>query len=436
MPFAALGLSPVLCPSLARLGFTRPTPVQSQSIPLILSGRDLVARAQTGTGKTAAFGLPMIERLLVRERRSRQPRRPRGLILVPTRELAIQVDEAVEVYGAPVQVRAIAVYGGAPMSRQVRALHNGTDIIVATPGRLLDHMRQRTIDLSGVEILTLDEADRMLDLGFKPALRRILEVLPRTRQTLLFSATLSSEVVHLATTFTREPLRVDVSDGHVVASTVTHRRPQAGPADTRSDGVGWTGAGLLPNEARLESSWRVPGGGRRRLGGHSRQQESSGADPRAERFQGAAGHRTGRHRHRGARHRHRALAPGDQLRSAHRPGRLRPPCRTDRSRGDRRVRNLIGVEGGRQAAARYPAAAANAARASRRRWVRVDAVSPQRHRETAAPSPAGSAPKSRKRCRPVTATVAARRSHLSLSGVGVTTLTVMLFTGRVAVWLR
>jgi ATP-dependent RNA helicase RhlE len=223
MSFSALGLSPGLCTSLSRVGFTLPTPIQLQAIPHVLSGRDLVARAQTGTGKTAAFGLPMIERLLVREPRTRQMRKPRGLVLVPTRELAQQVHKAMDSYGEAMQLRAMAVYGGVPMSGQVRTLQRGPDVVVATPGRLIDHMEQRTIDLSGVEILTLDEADRMLDMGFMPALRRILEVLPRTRQTLLFSATLSKEVVQLSSAFTREPERVDVSDGHVVAATVTHR---------------------------------------------------------------------------------------------------------------------------------------------------------------------------------------------------------------------
>lgn len=223
MSFSALGLSPGLCTSLSRVGFTRPTPIQSEAIPLILSGRDLVGRAQTGTGKTAAFGLPMIERLLVREPRARQMRRPRGLVLVPTRELALQVHKAIDSYGEAAQLRVMAIYGGVPMSGQTRTLQRGPDIVVATPGRLIDHMQQRTIDLSGIEILTLDEADRMLDMGFMPALRRILEALPRTRQTLLFSATLSADVVGLSTAFTREPQRVDVSEGHVVAPTVAHR---------------------------------------------------------------------------------------------------------------------------------------------------------------------------------------------------------------------
>jgi ATP-dependent RNA helicase RhlE len=223
MPFSSLGLSPALCTPLVRLGYSHPTPVQNESIPLVLDGRDMLARAQTGTGKTAAFGLPMIDRLLLRHPRRAQTRQPRGLILVPTRELALQVHKAIATYGAPARLRATAVFGGVPMRAQSQALHRGTDIVVATPGRLIDHMEHRTVDLSAVEILTLDEADRMLDMGFLPALRRVLAALPQSRQTLLFSATLSDEVVRLSSTFTRQPVRIDVSDGHVVATTVTHR---------------------------------------------------------------------------------------------------------------------------------------------------------------------------------------------------------------------
>jgi ATP-dependent RNA helicase RhlE len=223
MPFTTLGLSPALCTPLVGLGYARPTPVQTEAIPVVLRGSDLLARAQTGTGKTAAFGLPMIDRLLVRGRRPSAPRRPRGLVLVPTRELALQVHKALSTYGAPVRLQAAAIFGGVPMRAQVLALQRGTDIVVATPGRLIDHMQQRTIDLSAVEILTLDEADRMLDMGFLPPLRRILAALPRERQTLLLSATLSNEVVRLAADFTREPVRVDVSEAQVVAPTVTHR---------------------------------------------------------------------------------------------------------------------------------------------------------------------------------------------------------------------
>ena len=166
MPFATLGLSPALCTPLARLGYTQPTPVQLESIPVVLSGSDLLARAQTGTGKTAAFGLPMIDRLLLRARRRAAARKPRGLVLAPTRELALQLHTALTTYGASVNLKATAIFGGVSMRPQVQALQRGTDVVVATPGRLIDHLQHRTIDLSAVEILTVDEADRMLDMGF------------------------------------------------------------------------------------------------------------------------------------------------------------------------------------------------------------------------------------------------------------------------------
>ncbi len=239
MPFVSLGLSPSLANPLARLGYTTPTPVQLKSIPIVLTGRDLLAKAQTGTGKTAAFGLPMIDRLLVRGGVARSTsagenagarsgpaagtRRPRGLVLVPTRELALQVQKSLSTYGVPANLRVTAIFGGVSIVPQKRDLQRGTDIIVATPGRLLDHMEQRTVDLSGVQILVLDEADRMLDMGFLPPLRRILKVLPRDRQTLLFSATISQDVVTLSADFTRDPQRVDVSEGQIMAATVTHR---------------------------------------------------------------------------------------------------------------------------------------------------------------------------------------------------------------------
>ena len=222
MPFTALGLSPVIANPLARLGYTTPTPVQIQSIPIVLTGQDLLARAQTGTGKTAAFGLPMIERLMIKGGAARGARTPRALILVPTRELAAQVHKSLSTYAVPANLRVIALFGGVSIVPQKKELARGTDIIVATPGRLLDHLEQRTVNLSGVQMLTLDEADRMLDMGFLPPLRRILAVLPKDRQTLLFSATFSPEVIKLSADFTRQPQRVDVSANQVMATTVTH----------------------------------------------------------------------------------------------------------------------------------------------------------------------------------------------------------------------
>ena len=219
--FAALGLSQAIASSLGRLGYTLPTPVQAASIPIILAGDDLLARAETGTGKTAAFALPTIDRLFARGFVPARSRRPHGLVLVPTRELALQVSRAMSRYGGVANVRTAAVFGGVSMGAQVQALRHGAHIVVATPGRLIDHVERRTIDLSAVEILTLDEADRMLDIGFLPALRRLLTVLPKNRQTLLFSATLPKAVMSLSADMTRNPRHVDVSI-QVIAPTVSH----------------------------------------------------------------------------------------------------------------------------------------------------------------------------------------------------------------------
>jgi len=220
--FSKLGLSSPACASLARLGHETPTPIQTEAIPLVLTGVDLLARAQTGTGKTAAFGLPMIERLLTAGANASRVT-PRALVLVPTRELAVQVHQALSAYAASTRLRLVSIYGGVGMGAQIQALRRGADIVVATPGRLIDHLRRKTVDLSAVEVLTLDEADRMLDMGFLPALRTVVATLPRTRQTLLFSATLPEAVIRLSAEFTRDAVRVNVSAEHVVATTVTHQ---------------------------------------------------------------------------------------------------------------------------------------------------------------------------------------------------------------------
>ena len=219
--FSKLGLSPAACASLARLGYEIPTPIQLKAIPLVLTGVDLLARAQTGTGKTAAFGLPMIDRLSRPDSTGR--RTPRALVLVPTRELAVQVHQALAGYAGPTRLRIAAIFGGVGMGGQIQALRRGVDIVVATPGRLIDHLQRRTVDLSAIEVLTLDEGDRMLDMGFLPALRTVVAALPRRRQTLLFSATLSEGITGLASEFTRDAVRVDVSPQQVVAATVTHQ---------------------------------------------------------------------------------------------------------------------------------------------------------------------------------------------------------------------
>ena len=193
MPFTALGLAPELVRAVADEGYSQPTPIQLEAIPLALAGRDLIGSAQTGTGKTAAFVLPILQRLTDGNRGVL-----RALVLVPTRELAEQVVTSIRAYGRHTHLKGAAVYGGVGMEPQTRALRHGADIVVATPGRLLDHMERGHVDFSKLEVLVLDEADRMLDMGFAPDVRRILQALPDQRQTMLFSATISPEVDALA----------------------------------------------------------------------------------------------------------------------------------------------------------------------------------------------------------------------------------------------
>jgi ATP-dependent RNA helicase RhlE len=193
MPFTALGLAPELVRAVADEGYSQPTPIQLEAIPLALAGRDLIGSAQTGTGKTAAFVLPILQRLAAGDRGVL-----RALVLVPTRELAEQVVTSIRAYGRHTHLKGAAVYGGVGMEPQTRALRHGADIVVATPGRLLDHMERGHVNFSKLEVLVLDEADRMLDMGFAPDVRRILNALPAERQTMLFSATISPEVDALA----------------------------------------------------------------------------------------------------------------------------------------------------------------------------------------------------------------------------------------------
>jgi len=211
--FENLGLSAELLRAVAEQGYTQPTPIQAQAIPIVLSGRDLLGAAQTGTGKTAGFTLPLLQKLAAGTNSSASPARHpvRSLILVPTRELAAQVQESVRAYGRHLKLRSAVIFGGVGFNPQATELRRGVDIVVATPGRLLDHVEQRTIDLRQVEILVLDEADRMLDMGFIPAIRRILALLPARRQNLLFSATFPDEIRKLAGSFMRDPATVEVA---------------------------------------------------------------------------------------------------------------------------------------------------------------------------------------------------------------------------------
>ncbi len=222
MTFDRFGLSPEILRAVSEQGYEIPTPIQEQAIPLVAEGRDVMGRAQTGTGKTAAFALPMLQRLSAHANTSFSPARHpvRALILAPTRELAVQVFDSFKTYGRHVPLRYSVVYGGVPIEPQTKELLAGVEILVATPGRLLDHVGQRTVNLSQVEILVLDEADRMLDMGFLPDIRRIVDLLIHRKQTLLFSATFSTEIRALARTLLQDPVSVDIEPQTTSADTV------------------------------------------------------------------------------------------------------------------------------------------------------------------------------------------------------------------------
>lgn len=211
--FDQFGLSPEILRAVVDSGYTVPTPIQAQAIPVVLAGRDVMGAAQTGTGKTASFSLPIIQRLLATASTSASPARHpvRALILTPTRELADQVAANVQAYSKHTPLRSVVVFGGVDMNPQSEALRRGVEIVIATPGRLLDHVQQKTLNLGQVQMLVLDEADRMLDMGFLPDLQRILNLLPKERQTLLFSATFSSEIKKLAATYLRNPQTIEVA---------------------------------------------------------------------------------------------------------------------------------------------------------------------------------------------------------------------------------
>jgi ATP-dependent RNA helicase RhlE len=220
MSFESLGLRTELLRAASEKGYSTPTPIQTQAIPLILEGRDLMGGAQTGTGKTAGFTLPMLQRLM--ESKPQKGRRAiRTLVLTPTRELAAQVTESVRMYGKYLPLRSTAVFGGVSINPQIKKLRDGVDVLVATPGRLLDHVGQNTIDLSKVEILVLDEADRMLDMGFIHDIRKVLKLLPKKKQTLLFSATFSNEIKRLAGDLLHEPELIEVAQRNASAERVT-----------------------------------------------------------------------------------------------------------------------------------------------------------------------------------------------------------------------
>jgi ATP-dependent RNA helicase RhlE len=215
VPFSKLGLSPKVIDGVRAAGYAEPTAIQLRAIPLILEGRDVIGSAQTGTGKTAAFALPMISRL-------GQRGGLRALVLEPTRELAAQVETAIRDYARFTNLRTVVVYGGTGYGRQDQALRQGADIVVATPGRLLDQLQRRMLRLDQIQLLVLDEADRMLDMGFMPDVRKIVERCPRTRQTMLFSATVPPEIEQLCRWALRNPQAIEIGQRRLPAETVTH----------------------------------------------------------------------------------------------------------------------------------------------------------------------------------------------------------------------
>ncbi len=214
--FAELGLHQSVLDAVTAAGYTTPTPIQAAAIPLAMNGRDLIGLAQTGTGKTAAFTLPIVDRLV------NGPRRTRALILTPTRELCVQVEESFRKYGGHAGLDVVAVFGGMPLEPQERKLREGVDVVVATPGRLLDHLERQNVVFDDLEVLVLDEVDRMLDMGFAPQINRVVDQIPPYRQTLLFSATMPPEVEALARKYLRKPLVVQVGRRSMAANTVTH----------------------------------------------------------------------------------------------------------------------------------------------------------------------------------------------------------------------
>ena len=221
--FADFGLAPEIQRALSDQGYVHPTPIQAQAIPVVLQGRDVMGAAQTGTGKTASFSLPILQLLMPHANASMSPARHpvRALVLVPTRELAVQVADNVKAYARHTPLRATVVFGGMDMKPQTEILRRGVEIVIATPGRLLDHIEQKNVSLGQVQMLVMDEADRMLDMGFLPDLQRIINLLPKARQNLMFSATFSPEIKKLANTFLNNPLTIEVARSNATAEKVT-----------------------------------------------------------------------------------------------------------------------------------------------------------------------------------------------------------------------
>src|SRR5438105_7677845 len=249
--FDALGLNASIVHAIRKIGFVHPTPIQASVIPHVLAGRDVIGLAQTGSGKTAAFALPIAERLT-------HGRGVRGLILSPTREIALQTQAFLELFGAKHNLATACLIGGVRMRPQTDALHQQPDVIVATPGRLLDHVRQRHVTLDAIEQLVLDEADHMLDLGFLPQIREVLRRLPRERQTMMFSATMPDSIEMIAREFMRQPVMIDIAPKGAAAG-ITHRLYLVRPEDKRNALVALLdeelGSTLVFARRKIDAEW-------------------------------------------------------------------------------------------------------------------------------------------------------------------------------------
>ena len=320
--FEALGVDTRLLRALAEIGYHSPTPIQAKAIGPLLDGRDLFGIAQTGTGKTAAFGLPLLQRLYQSSDRA-APRQPRSLILAPTRELALQIHEELERFGRYTGLVSAVIFGGVGQNPQVKALARRLDVLVATPGRLLDLCGQRLVDLSAVTVLVLDEADRLLDMGFIRDVKRIVAQTPTSRQSLLFSATMPKAVSALARDMLDRPERVDVSPKEVTVRAIEQRVVMVDNADKRRvlETLLPRRCGVACDRIHANQTWRQSGrasagGSGNRRGRHSRKQVAERAPARVGELQERRNVGAGGNRHRGPRHRHRRRITRRQSRVA------------------------------------------------------------------------------------------------------------------------
>jgi hypothetical protein len=372
MSFENLGLSAALLRAVAEQGYTEPTPIQARVIPVVLEGRDVMAGAHTGTGKTAGFTLPLLQRLSASTAPQGGKRPVRALILTPTRELAAQVAESVRVYGQFLPLKSAVIFGGVSINPQIDALRRGVDIVIGTPGRLLDHAQQRTLDLRQVETFVLDEADRMLDMGFLPDIRRVISLLPQKRQNLLFSATFPDDIRSLANKMLQSPVSVEVGQRNASPPKIEQAVYFVDKGQKRGLLSWLIGSGnwrqVLVFTRTKHGANRLAEQLEQRLGAAAIHGNRAKAHARASRLQTRGCTRARSHRHRGPRSRHRSAAARRELRAARGARALRPSDRPHRPSRQRRPRDIVGRQRRATAAevhraiARTPAAATVARR--------------------------------------------------------------------------